>query len=777
PDFRALLARVREATLGGLANQDLPFEKLVEELHPERSLGHSPVFQAFFQMVGEEAGGELEMRGLTAKALAPGGEASKFDLTLTAGEMGGGLRLDLLYNRDLWEPSTIRRMLVHLAILLAAAADAPEQPIHALPLLSEAERGQIEAWQTGPALPPGIPLFHQQFAMQAHRAPGSVAVIHNGEQVTYGELESRSNRIANHLRRMGVGPEVRVGLCMPRTPELVAALLGVIKAGGVIVPLEPHFPAERITGVLMDAEAAVVLTTRAVLDAVHPPCPALVMDDNAVREAIAMESADAPDVIVPTRSLWAVFYTSGSTGKPKGVMVPHGGLAAYVDWMVRRFPLAPGERVLAATSFCFDVHVCEVHHALASGAALVLVESALALADAPSDLRLAQAGMVPTAARELLAVGRFPAVTHRVHLGGEAVPPDLVRDLYAAGVPAVENLYGPTEDTVFSTHKAFRPDGRVTVGRPVNGRRACVLDGGLRPVPAGVVGEMYLAGCGVTRGYLGRPGLTAERFLPDPHGEPGARMYATGDRARWLPDGDIEFLGRVDFQVKVRGHRIEPGEIEAVLRRHPAVRDAVVAVRGADTTKRLVAWVVAHEGAAPEPAELAAAVKERLPAYMVPSAVVLLDAFPRTTTGKVDRNALPTPDLASEASAYVAPRTPGEQAVADVFAMVLGMERVGALDDFFALGGHSLLAMHVWSHLRDRMGVDLPLRALFEAPTPEALARVVDAAPRAEAQPEIRVTARRRTVRAVTLAPPPDDAGSTESPVAAALVVPVGGDA
>ncbi|HLM66488.1 MAG TPA: amino acid adenylation domain-containing protein, partial [Longimicrobium sp.] len=725
PSFRALLARVRETTLGALANQDLPFEKLVEEVQPQRSLGHSPVFQAFFQMLGEETASEMRMPGLEVRPLLPDTETVKYDVYLTAGEMGGGLRLDLLYNRDLFAPSTIRRMLDQLATLLAAAAAEPGRRVADLPLLSASERARIDAWQAGPALPAGIPLFHQQFALAARRDPHAVAVLHGAESVTYGELEARANRLANHLRRLGVGPEVRVGLCLPRTPELLVGLLAIVKAGGVFIPQEPTFPPDRIAGVYGDAEAAVVITNSAVLERVDlpPSCRPLVMDDAAVRAEIDSERADAPDVAIPAEALWAVFYTSGSTGKPKGVMVPHGGLAKYVDWFVRRFPVAPGERVLAATSVCFDVHVDEVHHALASGATLVLVESALALTEAPSDLGLAQAGMVPTAARELLAVGRFPRVTRRVHLGGEAVPPDLVRDLFASGVPSVENLYGPTEDTVFSTHRALLPDGRVTVGRPGEGRRAYVLDGGLRPVPAGVVGELYLAGCGVTRGYLGRIGLTAERFRPDPYGEPGARMYTTGDRARWLPDGEIEFLGRSDFQVKVRGHRIEPGEIESVLRQHPAVRDAVVAVRGADMGKRLVAWVAAHEGSAPDAAELTHWVKDRVPGYMVPSAVVVLDAFPRTSTGKVDRNALPTPDAGAgaEGAEYVAPRTVSEQVVAEVFANVLGIERAGALDDFFAIGGHSLLAMHVWSHLRDRLGVELPLRALFEHPTVEAL--------------------------------------------------------
>ncbi|HEX2077990.1 MAG TPA: amino acid adenylation domain-containing protein [Longimicrobium sp.] len=784
PDFRGLLARVRETTLGALANQDLPFEKLVEEVQPERSMAYSPVFQAFFQLTGapEEP---LRMGGLRADSISADDGSVKFDLSLIADEGADGLGLMFAYNADLFAPSTIRRMLDQLAALLTAAAAEPARRLSELPLLSDEEAERIAAWQAGPALPAGIPLFPEQFALTARRVPDAAAVIHGDRSLTYAELDARSARLANHLRRLGAGPEVRVGLCLPRTPELVVAELAVIRSGGVVVALEPHFPPERIAGVLGDAGASILISTSEVLAPVAVPesCRTLLLDDEALRQAVGAESAEAPAVDIPPQALWAVFYTSGSTGKPKGVMVPHGGLAAYVDWMRRRFPVAEGERVLAATSACFDVHVCEVHHALASGAAMVLVKDALALAELPGDLGLAQAGMVPTAARELLAVGRFPSVSRRVHLGGEAVPPDLARDLYAAGVPSVENLYGPTEDTVFSTHAPLPAGGRVTVGRPVDGRRAYVLDVNLRPVPAGVVGELYLGGCGVTRGYLGRPGLTAERFVPDPQGVAGERMYATGDRARWLPNGELEFLGRIDFQVKVRGFRIEPGEIEAVLRQHPLVRDAVVAARGADTAKRLLAWVVADEGAAPDAAELAAWVRERLPAYMVPTGFGVLPAFPRTATAKVDRRALPEPEHASAGAEYVAPATPTEVIVAEVFAQVLEVERVGATDDFFALGGHSLKGMHAWSYLRDRCGVELPLRALFEHSTVRALARAVDEAPRAPAAAQaVRVTARRRTVRAVRVVQAEDEAAPGSLPAAeqastaAALEPAAGGD-
>ena len=758
PTFAELLGRAREATLGAYAHQDLPFERLVEEVQPERSLRHSPVFQAFFvlQNAAEE---RPDLPGLAVERVALEETAAKFDLSLSATEGEDGLRCALYYDAGLWEPATVRRMLDQLGVILSGVAADPDRCVSDLLLLSDQERARIAAWQSGPPLSGDLPSFPAQFAASVRRTPDATALIHGADRLTYAELDARANRLANHLRRLGVGVESRVGLCLPRTPDLIVSILAVLKAGGAVVPQEPHFPADRIARVLGGAGASVVLTTSRAIESVDVPegCRALRLDDRAVRAAIESESPEDPSLKIPGDAVAAVFHTSGSTGAPKGVMVRHGSIAAFTAWMRETFPLAPEDRVLGATSAAFDVHVAEVHHALASGGALLLVENALSAAELPADLTLAHVAMVPTAARELLSLGRFPASVRRVLLAGEATPPDLARDLFAAGVAEVHDLYGPTEDTTYSTHAPLAPDGRVTIGRPFRGRRVYVLDASLRPVPAGVVGELYLAGSGLARGYLGRPDLTAERFLPDPFGPPGERMYATGDRARWLASGELDFVGRADFQVKVRGFRVEPGEIEAVLRRHAAVADAVVAARGADADRKLVAWVVAAEGEAPDAAELAAWVKAHLPPYMVPAAVQVLDAFPRTSSDKIDRKALPEPDLASSTRAYVAPRTATEAALAEVWSEVLGIDRVGADDDFFALGGHSLRAMHVWARLRERFHVDLPLRALFESASLEALARAIDAAAPAVESVEKRVIARRRTVRAVRIAPTPGE--------------------
>ncbi|HEU0300657.1 MAG TPA: amino acid adenylation domain-containing protein, partial [Longimicrobium sp.] len=733
PTFRALLAQVRETTLGAYANQDLPFERLVEALQPERSLGYTPVFQVLFT-VDEPAAGLADLPGLRTELLPEGEGTSKFDLSLSAMATADGLRCTLTYNADLFDAATARRLLDQLGLLLEAASADAELRVSALPLLADEERAPIATWQQGPALPAVVDSFPAQFAATAAALPDAVAIEHAGERVTYAELDARSNRLAHHLRRLGMGPEARVGVCLERTPELVVTLLGVLKSGAAYVPLEPHFPAERIASVLGDAEAS-LLVAHGSAASIDLPCPALLLDHPEVRETIAGEADSAPSIGIDPDTLAHVIYTSGSTGRPKGVMIRHGGVGAYVAWMRQRFPLAPGEKVLGSTSVCFDVHVAEVHFALASGGTLVLVRDALALAELPADAWIVHAGMVPTAAQELLALGAIPPSLRRMNLAGEAVPGDLVRGLYAAGVAEVGNGYGPTEDTTYSTFADLAADRRVTVGRPLGGRRTYVLDGALRPVPAGVVGEVYVAGCGVSRGYLARPEMTAERYLPDPFGAPGERMYATGDRARWLAGGEIEYLGRADHQVKVRGFRIEPGEVEGVLRAHPSVLNAAVGVRGDGAARRLVAWIVPAEGASPASAELAAFLRERLPEYMVPGAFAVLDAFPLTTSGKIDRLALPEPDWTEAAEAYVAPRTPVEEVLAAIWADVLGIDRVGARDDFFALGGHSLLATRVVSRVRQALGVELPLRALFEHATIAALAARIEGSARAEASP------------------------------------------
>ncbi len=720
PGFRALLGRVREATLGALAHQEVPFEKLVEELAPERSLSHTPFFQAVIAL-GEGGRALPRLAGLEAEPLDTGPGAAKFDLTLELADEGpGGFRGALTYRAELWDGPTVERMLGHLGALLAGAAADPERPVSALPVLDAAERARVlEEWNaTERPYPAGLRV-HDLFAAQAARTPAAVAVVHRGETVTYAELDRRSARLASALRRRGVGPETRVGVCMGRTSELLVALLAVLRAGGAYVPLDPAYPRERLGFMVEDARVGLVLT--------EPGLAGRLPEGGAVpvfADAASGEPDDALESGVLPENLSHVIFTSGSTGRPKGVMIRHSSTVVLLHWLRENVSDEERSSVLFSTSINFDVSVAEVFGTLCWGGRLVLVESALELASLVEPV--VYASMVPSAAAELLRAGGIPASVRTLNLGGEALPGELAQALYALGtVDRVGNLYGPTEDTTYSTYSVVeRGGGRVHVGRPVANTRAYVLDRHLHPVPVGVVGELYLAGDGLARGYASRPDLTAERFLPDPFGAPGARMYRVMDRVRRRPDGVLEYLGRTDHQVKVRGFRIELGEVEAVLGRHPSVRDVVAVVReDRPGDRRIVAYVT---GAGAAAGELRAHAGAHLPEYMVPSAVVVLDAFPLTPNGKTDRGALPAPEAPS-ADAHVEPATPTEKALAGIWAEVLGVERVGARDDFFALGGHSLLAARVAGRVREELGADLPLRALFEAATVEALAARVEA--------------------------------------------------
>ena len=570
--------------------------------------------------------------------------------------------------------------------------------------------------------------IHELFQDQARRTPDRTALVHAGARVSYAVLDARANQVAHGLRALGVGPETPVALFLPRTPELPAAMLGVLKAGGAYVPLDPAYPAERVATMLADTRAPVVLTHSAVADRLPPHAGRTVVVD--ADDAITRASREAPGPSAAPDNLAYVIYTSGSTGRPKGVLIEHRTASAVLHWLRETISTEERSCALASTSVCFDVSIAEIFGTLCWGGTLVLVDDALALARVAEPIRLAS--MVPTAAAELLRQGAIPPTIRTLALGGEPVPRALADGLYAeTGVERILNLYGPTEDTTYSTCALIPPDPHhpVTVGRPVTGSAVRVLGAGFRPVEQGGEGELFMAGAGVTRGYLRRPGLTAERYLPDPLSPvPGARMYRTGDLGRERTDGEYDCLGRIDRQVKVRGFRVEPEEVEAALAAHPAVGEAAVAARAdAVGETRLVAWT-APAGAA-SGAELRAFLRARLPEYMVPSAFVGLDALPRTPNGKVDRLSLVAPEgleRGDDAGAYVAPRTPVEEILCSVWAQVMGEPRIGVRDDFFALGGHSLRAVQIVARLRETLGVELPLPAVFQAPTVEALAVEVE---------------------------------------------------
>ncbi|HVH13615.1 MAG TPA: condensation domain-containing protein, partial [Longimicrobium sp.] len=473
PDFRTLLGRVREATLGVWAHQDAPFERLVDAVGAARTLGHNPLFQVMFVL---QNAGELRARleGLDVERYRVHGGGALLDLTCSLVETGEGIEGLLEYSADLFDAPTVERMAEHFRVLLAGAAADAAIPVSALPLLSDAERARIATWENEALADPAPRPFPVRFAEQVRRAPDAPAVRFGDTELSYAELDARSSCLANHLRRQGIGPESRVGMCLARTPQLIVALVGVLKTGAAYVPLEPHFPADRIRSVLRDADAALLLADGPGADV---PCPVLRLDDGAVQVPIAAESERAPDVRIDPDHLAHVIYTSGSTGTPKGVMIRHGGIATFLSWMQECFPVAAGERVLGSTSVCFDVHAAEIHHTLSSGGTLVLVENALSLAELPADAGIVQASMVPTAAQELLRLGALPPTLRRLNLGGEPVPSDLARALYAAGIPEVHNLYGPTEETTYSTHQLIPADGQVTIGRQIGGSRAYVLDG------------------------------------------------------------------------------------------------------------------------------------------------------------------------------------------------------------------------------------------------------------------------------------------------------------
>jgi amino acid adenylation domain-containing protein len=744
PTFRELLHRAREVTLGAYAHQDLPFEKLVEELQTERDLGRTPVFQVAFAYQNFPSH-KLELPGLTLRSEPVESGTAKFDLMLYMWQRADGLRAVLEYNTELFDTGTIIRMLAHFQTLLESIALDPDRRLSELSLLSSEEGHQLLVEHNATAthfLEDGS--VHQLFEEQAARTPQAVAVAAGGEQLSYRELNRRANQLAHHLRARGVGPDVRVGVCLTRSPHLIVALLGVLKAGGAYVPLDPAYPAERLRLLLRDAQAAVLLTDGRTREGLPNGEAATIVCLDRDLASFAGETEEPVQSGVTSAHLAYVIYTSGSTGTPKGVGITHRSAVAFLTWARQTTSAAAGARVLATTSINFDLSVYEIFGTLSWGGTVLLVDSVLELPER-ADLRVPGAATllntVPSAAGALVRLGMVPAGLVRVNLGGEPVSRALVDALYAAGVGAVYNLYGPTETTTYSTfaHLAADVSGVPDIGRPIANTRAYVLGRRLEPVPIGIPGELYLGGAGLARGYLGRPALTAERFVPDPFGtaagaDPGGRLYQTGDRVRWRPNGTLEFLGRLDDQLKVRGFRIEPGEIETVLAQHPAVRTAVVIARDdVPGDMCLVAYVVLH-GAPMNVGELRRFLEQRLPEYMVPAAIVVLESVPLSPSGKLDRRALPPPDRTepTDREGYVAPRTPVEEMLAGIWATVLRVERVGIRDNFFALGGHSLLATQVVSRVRTEIGIELPLGALFEEPTVAGLATRVGSALLAE---------------------------------------------
>jgi amino acid adenylation domain-containing protein len=732
PSFRELLVRVRRTALDAYARQDLPFETLVEALRVPRDLSRQPVFQALLMLHRPQ--GEFVLPGLECEPLEADPGTSIFDLGLYAWDRPEGLRTMLEYNADLFDAATAARIAERLRTLLEGAAADPGLPLSRLPVMTADEAARIRGWNATERPYPGAECIHETIARQAAAAPDAVAVVFGDERVTYGELDGRANRLANHLRRLGVGPETRVGVCAERSVELVVALLGTLRAGGGYVPLDPGYPRDRLAYMLADSRVAVLLTQAHLADRI-PPHGARTVRLDADWPQIAAESDAAPRTGVGLDHLAYVIYTSGSTGRPKGAENTHRGIRNRLLWMQDAFGLDADDAVLQKTPFSFDVSVWEFFWPLMTGARLVVARpeghrEPAYLARLIGEQGVTTMHFVPSMLQAFLDEPDLSACAplRRVVCSGEALPAELQARFFERIDAELHNLYGPTEAAVDVTWwPCARDDDRRTVpiGRPIANTRIHLLDARLHPVSIGVAGELYIAGVQVGRGYLGRRGLTAERFVPDPFSaEPGARMYRTGDLARWLADGAVDYLGRADHQVKVRGFRIELGEIEAALAAHPGVRETVVVARtDAPGDTRLVAYLTASGDAVPDAAALREHLRAGLPEHMVPAAFVGMEALPLSPNGKVDRKALPAPEAGRDpAATFVPPRDETERAIAAIWREALGVEQVGADDNFFDLGGHSLLLVRVHGRIREALGADVTVVELFQHPTVGALA-------------------------------------------------------
>jgi len=739
PTVAQLLERVKETALQGQHHQDIPFEQVVERVDPARSLSHTPLFQVMFTWQEAARGAGLSLPGLDVGGVGAGPPRvqAKFDLSLSLREAGDRLTGGVTYATALFRRETVERFTGYLRRVLEQMVADDTRPVERLAILPEAERAQVlKGWNRTEAPYPAASCLHQLFEEQVERTPDATAVVFEGESVSYAELNRRANRLAHHLRGLGVGPDVPVGLCVERGHEMMAGLLAVLKAGGAYVALDPGYPRDRVAYMLADSAPAAVLTLQRLRDRLRGTAvPVLELDGAAAAWAHQPATNLGRGDLTPDHLAY-VIYTSGSTGRPKGVGVPHRAVVNTLTWMEALSGLGAGDSVLHKTPYSFDASLRELIPALLVGGRLVLARpdghrDPEYLLETIRRERITALHGVPSLLQALLDEGMEGCTSLRfVMCGGEALSADVARR-FAAQAPwaRLYNVYGPTEAAVDVTawpcRGADEAGHTVPIGAPMANVRICILDRAGEPVPVGVAGELHIGGVQLARGYLGRPELTAERFVADPFsGRAGARLYRTGDLARWRPDGSIEYAGRMDHQVKVRGFRIELGEIEAGLAGHAQVREAaVLALDDGSGGKRLVAY---YAGEALAVDALRAHLSERLPEYMVPAAYVRLDRLPLSPNGKLDRKALPAPDDDAYAvRAYEPPVGHTEQALAGIWSEVLRIERVGRHDDFFELGGHSLLAVQVISRVRQVLDVDLALRSVFESPTLSQLSQQV----------------------------------------------------
>lgn len=747
-NFRELVQQVKEAALGAYMHQDLPFEKLVDALQPKRDTSHSPLFQVMFALQNNPTGQQQISVGLTASPVETHLGSSKFDLTLFMQEEGNRLAGALEFNTDLFETSTIVRFIQHFEKLFSNMLDQPERAIASVPVLSESERHRaIVEWNNTKIDYRNSLLLPQWFETQVARTPEAVAVIFGDHQLTYRQLNQHANQLAHRLQRLGIGPEKIVAICMERSLEAMIALFAVLKVGGAYMPIDPSYPKERIAYMLQDSRAAVVLSQARLLDRLPAEFQMATTSQPDIATTICLDR-DWPIISVESEAelsvqldgdnLAYVIYTSGSTGKPKGVMISHQALMNYLLWCLKHYPITVEQGALVHSSLAFDATITGLFAPLICGSSVYLT---------PENEEL---DIVARTLTRNPGFGLVKITPAHLQMLGEQIDPEKADELVQAFIIGGENLtrehihfwlehaphtklineYGPTETVVgcmnYLVPPNYRKTGSVPIGSPIGNVQIYLLDANLEPVPIGVAGEIYIGGAGVARGYLDRPELTAEKFLPDPFSQqPGARFYRSGDLAKYLPDGTIEFLGRVDHQVKIRGFRIELGEIESALAEHPDVREVVVHAWQSDTTQRLVAYLVPKGSELPTTTELREFLKKRLPEYMIPAAFVKMANLPLTSNGKIDRKALPQPDDERPAlqNVFVAPRNHVEQTLAHIWRQVLGIETIGIYDNFFELGGDSILTIQVISRAR-QAGIHLTPKQLFQYPTIAGLAEL-----------------------------------------------------
>ena len=754
PTFVELLEQVRETALDAYAHQDFPFEKLVEELQPQRSLSHAPLFQVMFVLQNAMME-KLELSGLTITPLELEDVTANLDLTLSMEETEAGLIGSWEYNRDLFDAATIQQMVGHFQTLLEGIVVNQQQRLSELPLLSEEERHQLLfEWNNTQREYSEEQCIHQLFEAQVERTPDAIAVVFENQYLTYQELNARSNQLAHHLQALGVGPEVLVGICVERSLEMVVGLLGILKAGGAYVPLDPAYPEERLSFMLLDSQVQVVIRSqesgvRSQESGVRSqesvgilPCSPLPVFLDADWEIIAQQSQTNPVSGVRSSNLAYVIYTSGSTGKPKGVMIPHRGVCNELEWRQTSFGLTAVDKVLQTISLSFDPSVMQIFWTLSFGGQLILPRpgghrDTNYLVKFIAEQQITVTATVPAILSVLIEEEGFDRCQSLRHVtcGGEALPVELYERFYRRlkKENVLYNSYGPTEASIETTSWICQGGTErkiAPIGRAIANAQIYILDQNLQLVPVGEPGELYIGGAGLARGYLNAPELTLLKFIPNPWSqEEGARLYKTGDSARYLRDGNIEFLGRIDEQVKIRGFRIELGEIEALLNQYHQVQEAVVILREETTgNKHLVAYVVPNQELSPSSDELRSFLNTMLPDYMVPSAFVLLKTLPLTPNGKVDRRKLPAPDLRlSVKASFVPPRNPLELQLAQIWEEVLNVHPVGVLDNFFDLGGHSLLAVSLMGRIEQQFGKSLSLATLFQGATIEHLASQLQA--------------------------------------------------